>query len=168
MPVVTGQRVCQLFFGRSAVQITACNSLEPRTVAATDSRTPWKWWVKPRTPSVYAPRQERVTLPKRGTSLVSTAHPSEYTGFPSLQQAEAEYSWQLHSVPEDWGRQVLRAVFCWPPRTPSPSSFLPSALALRVLIRTDLSTERGRWNWSLLYRVKEKHQYSILTHIYGI
>lgn len=33
------------------------------------------------------------------------------------------------------------SVFCRPPRTPSPSSFLPSALAFGVLIWTDLSTE---------------------------
>lgn len=92
---------------------------------------------------LLAPRQERVSLPKRGTSLISTTPPSEYTGFPSLQQGQAEYSGQLHSVPEGWRRQVLRAVFCQPPRTASPSSFLPSALGLGVLIRTDLSTERG-------------------------
>ena len=129
MPVLAGQSVCKLSFGRSAVQIKACNSLEPRTVAATDSCTPWKWWVKPRTPSVYAPRQERVTLPWRGSSLVSTAHPSKHAGFPGLPQAEAECSGQLRSVQKGWGRQVRHAV-CLLSASSDPLPVLLPALRL--------------------------------------
>ena len=39
------------------------------------------------------------------------------------------------------GRCATLSVFCPPPRTPSQSSFLPSALALGVFIWADSSTE---------------------------
>lgn len=86
-PVVTVQRVCQLFSRGSWMQITACNPLERRTVVTSDSCTQFKWWVKPWTPSVYASWQEQVTLPKTGSSPVSTRGSSKYVSFLSLQSS---------------------------------------------------------------------------------